>query len=257
MRHLISATPLVLAVLITQPALTYAAMPTLDIVFANEGGRNRVCLGDGVGGFSCSDVSTNTDSSWGVGLGFVDSNETIDAVFANYLNQTNRVCLGDGEGGFACSDTSTDVNDTRYVALGNVDGDDILDVVFANSNGFNRGWENRVCLGDKVGDFACDNVTADRNASYGVALGRVDDNQTLDAVFANIGRHRVCLGNGAGGFTCSDVGTETYWSEGVALGYVDGDQALDAVFVATSGPNRVCLGDGIERWTQSFGPFST
>ena len=37
-----------------------------DVVFANSGSVNRVCLGDGSGGFTCSDVSGDTKQSRGV-----------------------------------------------------------------------------------------------------------------------------------------------------------------------------------------------
>ena len=40
----------------------------LDAVFANFRERNRVCLGDGAGGFTCVDVSIDTDFSRGVAL---------------------------------------------------------------------------------------------------------------------------------------------------------------------------------------------
>ena len=35
----------------------------LDAVFGNDGQPNRVCLGDGAGGFTCSDVSSDTNDS--------------------------------------------------------------------------------------------------------------------------------------------------------------------------------------------------
>ena len=35
----------------------------LHVVFANSGLRNKVCLGDGTGAFTCGDVSTDTNST--------------------------------------------------------------------------------------------------------------------------------------------------------------------------------------------------
>ena len=81
--------------------------------------------------------------------------------------------------------------------------------------------------------------------SVDVALGGLDGDGNLDAVFANsLQQNSVCLGDGAGGFTCSDVGTDTKESRGVALGMVDGDTNLDAVFANSNQKNRVCLGNG-------------
>ncbi len=193
----------------------------LDAVFANITQSNRVCLGNGTGGFiSCSNVSADTNNSRGVALGFVDGDATLDAVFAN-SGQPNRVCLGDGAGGFtSCNDVSTDTNNSLGVALGLVDADSDLDAVFANN-----GQPNRVCLGNGDGTFGtpgneCSDVSADTNASLSVALGFVDGDATLDAVFANSGqRNRVCLGDGMGDFTsCNDVSADTNNSRGVALG---------------------------------------
>ena len=244
------------------------AHATLDAIFANFDQPNRICLGDGMGGFTCSDVSADTNGSLGVALGDVNGDTFLDAVFANF-DQPNRVCLGDGTGGFTCSDISADINYTSEVALGDVNGDTSLDAVFANSldlNELNPGT-NRVCLGDGTGGFICSDVSADTNGSFGVALGDVNGDTFLDAVFANSsdlnelnpGTNRVCLGDGTGGFTCSDVNADTNASIGVALGDVNGDTFLDAVF-ANFGPsffpfigerNRICLGDGMGGFTCS------
>ncbi len=200
----------------------------LDVVFANVAQSNGVCLGNGAGGFSCSDVSGDTNSSENVALGFVNGDTNLDAVFAN-VGESNRVCLGNGAGGFACTDVSVDAFSSNGVALGDVDGDANLDVVFANG-----GESNRVCLGDGAGGFACTDVSGDTNDSRGVALGDVNGDTLLDAVFANDGQpNRVCLGNGAGGFVCSDVSTDAFRSRGVALA-VKADLAL-----TKSSPDRV------------------
>jgi len=228
----------------------------LDAVFANAGfppQRNRVCRGDGAGGFTvpCSDVSADTLVSLSVALGFVDGDGNLDAIFANSLGSPNRVCLGNGTGGFiSCSNVSADTNASLSLALGFVDGDATLDAVFANS-----GQRNRVCLGNGDGTFGapgneCSDVSTDTNNSLGMALGFVDGDATLDAVFANNGqRNRVCLGNGDGTFgtpgnECSDVSTDTNNGRDVALGFVDADATLDAVFANTGQRNRVCLGNG-------------
>ena len=124
-----------------------AQVGDLDAVFANTNtSPNRVCFGDGMGGFICNDVSTDANSSEGVALSFVDDDDNLDAVFANISNQRNRICFGDGLGGFSCEDVSTDANSSQGVALGFVDGDASLDAVFANIG------RNRVCFGNGGGD---------------------------------------------------------------------------------------------------------
>ena len=70
MKHLLFTASIALASLMIVSALTYAAEPTLVAVFANNGTPNRVCLGDGSGGFSsCSDVSDDSNLTFGVALG--------------------------------------------------------------------------------------------------------------------------------------------------------------------------------------------
>ena len=100
-----------------------------------------------------------------------------------------------------------------------------------------------------TGPFApCADVSTDTNGTFGVALGDVNGDTLLDAVFAELSdENRVCLGNGDGTFApCSDVSTDTNDSIGVALGDVNGDTLLDAVFSNLGQANRVCegIGDG-------------
>ena len=217
---------LLIFILSPYDSLTHAS---LDTIFANFDQPNRVCLGDGTGGFTCSDVSDDTNDSSGIALGDVNGDTFLDAVFANggpfpiTDGEQNRVCLGDGTGGFTCSDVSDDTNDSLGVALGDVNGDTFLDAVFADSD------FNRVCLGDGTGGFTCSDVSDDIIPSLGVALGDVTGNTSLDAVFANLFNNSICLGDGTGGFTCSNVSDDTNRSPGVALGEVDKAAVVAAV----------------------------
>ena len=204
----------------------------LDAVFANgtapvggsfPGQPNQICLGDGGGRFTCSRVSsTGLDHTQDVALGDVNGDAFLDAVFANSgfgFGELNAVCLGDGTGSFICSGFSGDIS--YGVALGDVNGDTILDAVFANDFSPLISGENQVCLGDGTGRFTCSDISADSNFSLGVALGDVNSDTFLDAVFANRGTNRVCLGDGTGSFTCSDVSADADASRDVALGEVD------------------------------------
>ena len=212
----------------------------LDAIFSNALEPNQACFGDGSGGFVCSDVSADSFDSHGVAVGDVDADGNLDVVFANSF-QPNRVCLGDGAGAFACSDISVDSSFTRDVAVGDADGDGDLDAVFANaadpmdpSSG-----RNRVCLGDGSGGFVCSDVSADSFNSAGVAVGDVNQDGNLDAVFANGGQpNQLCLGDGAGVFACSDVSADTGATTGVALAVPGGDSDGDGV----ADPNDLCPG---------------
>jgi hypothetical protein len=149
----------------------------LDAVFANYQERSRICVGDGSGGFTCSDVSTDLANTVDVALGDLDGDGNLDAVFAN-SRARNRVCLGDGAGGFTCHDLGTDASHSSGVALGDIDRDRNLDAVFAIDQ-----ERNRVCLGDGTGKFTCRDVSTDSNDSLGVALapgyrGTFDDDDS-------------------------------------------------------------------------------
>ena len=148
----------------------------LDAVFAADL-TNRVCLGDGNGGFpSCANVGPDAHPTTSVALGLIDGDSHLDAIFANGLDQRNRVCLGNGDGTFQpCIDVGADEHQTLDVALGFVDGDSNLDAIFANGSE-NPGQRNRVCLGNGDGTFMpCADVSADRHRSTGLALGEVGD----------------------------------------------------------------------------------
>ena len=190
------------------------------------------------------------------GAGFVDIRDlgSLDLVFADFFfpNAPDRICQADGMGGFTCVDDTGTVGGSGGVATGDFNGDGNADAVFARGGFFAVPATNLICLGDGAGNFACSDVSADVNDSERVAVGDVNDDGDLDAVFANIGGvNRVCLGDGAGGFACSDVSADANDSADVALAFVDGDGNLDAVFANAVGPNRLCLGDGAGGFTCS------
>ncbi len=219
----------------------------LDAVFVNGGisrRNDRVCFGDSNGAFSsCRDVSADAYMGAGVALADMNKDGFLDAVFANANNENNRICLGNGNGGFACSPVSADAFPSNDVAIGDFDNDLNLDAVFANG----VSQFNRVCFGDGAGGFKqpCQNAGADAFSSTAVALGNVDDDNNLDAVFANSDEaDQICLGDGAGGFACNDVRPDNLPTRDVALGDVNGDGKLDAVFAIYGQSNRVCIGDG-------------
>ena len=237
----------------------------LDAVFANlpADQPNQVCLGDGSGGFVCSNVSADMNKSQAVALGLVNDDSFLDAVFADF-DGLNTVCFGDGTGVFTSCTNGGSTSSVKFsptgpivrdVALGLVSADSNLDAVFAiNTSGL---VSNRVCFGDGTGTFpTCSLVNQSLPCSgcqdsFGVALGLVNADSLLDVVYANSGNpFVVCLGNGAVGtiinFPCQPV-TTVGPAVDVALGLVNTDSNLDAVFAIDNNgglPNRVCFGNG-------------
>jgi len=234
----------VVVFLLSIPGLALAGLNgdgNTDVVFTHVDGG--VCLGDGSGGFVCSDLDFGPTGTRDVAVGHIDHDGNLDLVFG-----MDRVCLGDGSGGFVCGDISMVATDTSQVALGDVNHDGDVDVVAANNG------PNRVCLGDGTGGFVCVDLGLDNEITGGVALGDVNGDGDVDAVFANYGsaftgaRNTVCLGDGTGAFVCTDISTISDSSLDVQLGDVNDDGDVDAVF--SSHPNNsyahstVCLGDG-------------
>ena len=204
--------------------------------------QNRVCVGDGGGGFShCRNVPDSAFSSRGAALGYIDPNRHLDLIVANTDAQINRTCAG-GETGFGlCVNVSTSSVMSQEVALRDLDGDTHLDAVIANFG------PNKICYGDGGGLFtSCVDIFelfVDRDSPE-VALGYVDDDEYVDAVFALLDApNRVCFGDALGGLVdCAEVNSNATDTEGVALGRVNGDEYLDLVFANFAAPDGVCLG---------------
>ncbi|MFK8013236.1 MAG: FG-GAP repeat domain-containing protein, partial [Marinicellaceae bacterium] len=74
----------------------------IDAVFSNTGGfssgTNKVCLGDGLGAFNCSDISGVIDDHLSVKLGDLNQDNILDAVFG--MEDKARICNGVGDGTF-------------------------------------------------------------------------------------------------------------------------------------------------------------
>jgi hypothetical protein len=191
----------------------------LDAVFNNDEpmstppspGPQRVCLGDGAGGFTCSNIGTETGGSIDrVELGDVNNDGNLDAVFSN--NTRQRICLGDGAGGFpSCSDVDSRDVRSRGVALGDINNDGDLDAVFASDSVPGVPKPNRVCLGDGTGSFTCSDFHVGSLNNFDVDLGDVNRDGKLDLAFADSeDPNPVCLGNGRGGFGgCTFIGAST------------------------------------------------
>jgi|GEM_PF-6922037 len=159
----------------------------LDLVVGNEGQTNRLYLNNGTSdpfaGVNGSDITADTNVTYAVALGDVNSDDHLDLVTGNHL-EPNRLYLNNGTSdpfaGVNGSDITADTHYTMSVTLGDVNGDDHLDLAVGNGN-----QVNRLYLNDGTGIFTGSDVTADLHTTISLALGDVNDDGHLDLVAGN------------------------------------------------------------------------
>ncbi len=149
------------------------------------------------------------------------------------------------------------------IACGDLNHDGNQDLVVANVgiSPSNPGIVNKIFLGQGDGTFATSISlgSSDTDHSLKVALGDLNGDGNLDAVFANSNEtDKIYFGNGDGTFSGSGQAvnsSDTLISTGVALGDLDHDGDLDIVIAVHSGENRAYLnqGDGTFTAAKIFG----
>jgi hypothetical protein len=153
---------------------------------------DRLYINDGKGNFTDSGQHLNAISTGAVALGDLDLDGDLDAYLANGDqrggNIPDRVWLNDGKGNFTDSGQRLGRSNGRSVELGDVDGDGDVDAAVANGTtlfGIAK-QPNVIWLNDGSGILAASQELGN-SATTAVALGDIDKDGDVDAIFSNLG----------------------------------------------------------------------
>jgi hypothetical protein len=181
-----------------------------------------------------------------IGLGDLDGDGDLDAVFSNMGSNDSRIWLNDGTGRFA--DTRQILTRQGHgVAVADLDGDGDLDIFIpcaeSGSDGVEHYRPSRIYFNDGVGRFTdsgqyLGDSTRSGNAVY---LLDADGDGDLDALVVYY-QHpdRLYLNDGRGRFT--DSGRDI--PEGARPGDLDGDGDVDLFLREEGSGYRALLNDG-------------
>ena len=220
-----------------------------DLLVGNNFERNLVYqnLGSDGGhwrGFAATPTAQFGDASsftWGLAVGDVDGDGSLDVVEGRNNGQSTLVWFGDGAGGF--DPTPLDFGDsgaTRAVAVGHFDDNSFLDVAVGN---FGR---NLLLLQSAVGFSPVLLAADDDTTSLAVGDFWEDVASRDDLIVGNLDMpSQIVLSLGGGSFSSTPLDAITRPTESVAAGDLDGDGHLDVV-LGNSGAtdSLVWLGDG-------------
>jgi len=235
------------------------AIVAVQLIPASSGGRQEASSGSGGGSpiplFEKSPQAFPAAVTYQVGLGDLDGDGDLDAVFANMGLNDGRVYFNDGKGQFSDSGQKL-TRQGHGLGIGDLDGDKDLDLFMACA-GFGQGntesqLPSKIYFNDGKGVFKDSGQDlGDKTFSgTGIDLFDADGDKDLDALVKYYQVPcKVYLNDGQGRFSDS----------GQAIPYesfsrdLDGDGDIDLFIHEKNAGNRVLLNDGRGRFSEGWG----
>jgi hypothetical protein len=227
----------------------------LDVVVGKVYSPHKLYLNNGTddpfNDVSGTDIGADSDQTYSITLGDVDSDGDLDIVAGN-RGQTNKLYLNNGTAtpflGINGTNIGSDTDATIDIALGDVDKDGDLDVVAGNSGQTNKLYLNNGTPNPFSG-ISGTTISEDSDLTSDVELVDVDGDDDLDVVTANAYQAKLYLNNGTSnpfnGVSGTNIGADSTWyGSGIAMGDVDGDGDIDLVLGDNQYENRLYLNNG-------------
>lgn len=193
-----------------------------------------------------------------VGLGDLDKDGDLDAVFANMGGTDSQVWFNDGSGHFVQS-SQVLTRQGHGVGIGDLDGDSDLDI-FITCASYDPGdgmryLPSKIYLNDGQGNFfdTGQDIGDTELSGTGLNLIDLDSDGDLDAhvIYYDVGGmdDKVYLNNGAGLFTDSGLALA---QDGITWGDLDADGDVDIFAKIHDEGYQVLLNDGAGQFTNGW-----